>query len=1608
MKTLHRVLLNCIQLVTLILLTTNVSAQLKADFTATNTIGCPPMVVNFEDKSTGDPTEWKWDLGNGTISYLNSPIATYFNPGEYTVKLIVKNSNGQDVVTKTKFITVYELPKANFGASDTTGCFPLKVLFSDSSLAGSGTIASYQWDFGDGNLSTLKNPEHIYINEGDFTVTLRVVNTNGCVKVFTRPSYIKLRTGVKADFTYNISSNCKSPVLVNFINKSGGTGVLNYKWDLGNGSTSIVQDPIGSYVSTGLYTVKLIASNSSGCTDTLFRKDFVNISFVKANFNAPAYICANSLFTVTNTSTPAPLSVLWDFGDGTTSTLLSPVKLYNAPGIYAIKMVSTFTNCTDSATKNITVIGGPKVDFNAANLVGCKLPHTATFTDLTVSAGAITYLWRFGDGTTSTLASPTHTFTQYGNFAITLVVTNWSGCKDSLVKNELIKITAPKITSITDLPVRGCIPYTINPLAVVTSSEPIANYQWDFGDGTTSTAANPNHTYTVSGAYMVKLIVLTANGCTDTLKFTDAVKVGTRPSTAFSADPLDVCAQTKVTFSDLSAGTPFVHEWLWQFGDGGTSVVQNPVHLYTDTGKFNVTLITTNFGCSDTLWKEKYIHVNPPIARFDTAFLCTTPLTRNFIDKSIGATTWSWDFGDGTSSGIQFPSHTYSLPGNYKVILKVTNGTCEHTLSKFVKVVNEDPRLLSTDSISCRNARMTYTVTNVTASNIVDYTWYPMGAQTETPIVSTLYALAQYYTAPGQVNPSVIVKDVLGCKYNVSTSTPINVYGPVAGFSVPFNATCFMTAVPFNDTSKTDGIHPISNYIWSFGDGKMETLSNGPFSHQYDSAGVFGVRLTVVDTYGCRDSVYKPDLLTISKPVAVFTVSDTLVCPKVPVVFKNLSTGTNITYKWDFGDGIIATTAGATHVYSTEGLYHVNLTIIDKFGCSSSSDTLIHIVQTTADFLMSDSFSSCPPLQVDFTNRSKGFIVMSYDFGDGGISTLNNPSHIYTYPGTYFVKLGVRNNGGCTDTLIKKVVIQGPTGVFTYNPLVVCNPATIDFVANTKNAVKYIWDYNDGTTVFSTLTKTTHVYSSPGDYIPKIILEDNSGCRVPVVGKDTIRVKIIETNIVSPGAVICDSGMVAFKDSSISNDTYKSFTWNFGDGQTSTVRNVSHHYTQPGIYSIQLITKTSAGCADTAVVLNHVKIVNSPSFKIIGDTSSCIPGTLTFTGGLQRPDTSTLTWKWNLGNGQVSEVQNPPAQTYPTAGKFPVTAMVTNYDGCRDSSIRYVDIHPLPVVDAGPDSTICRATSLTLQATGALQYTWNFEPTLNCLNCDMPVAKPLTNTTYLVTGKTAFGCVATDTVRINVTQPFKITVNAGDTLCAGESITLGATGGEKYNWTPSIWLSNAGTANPVARPDSSLTYQVIGSTNNNCFVDTGYVTVKVYPMPQLSILGSDEVIVNVGNSYQLQTKNSPDITNWKWLPSTFLSCNDCPNPKITPKESRVYSVIGSNAGRCVARDEVRINLVCNNSNVFIPNTFSPNNDGSNDRFYPRGTGVFGIKSMKIFNRWGQIVFENNSFTPNDASAGWDGKLKGLDLSSDVYVYLMDVVCENSAVFPIKGNITLIR
>jgi gliding motility-associated-like protein len=153
---------------------------------------------------------------------------------------------------------------------------------------------------------------------------------------------------------------------------------------------------------------------------------------------------------------------------------------------------------------------------------------------------------------------------------------------------------------------------------------------------------------------------------------------------------------------------------------------------------------------------------------------------------------------------------------------------------------------------------------------------------------------------------------------------------------------------------------------------------------------------------------------------------------------------------------------------------------------------------------------------------------------------------------------------------------------------------------------------------------------------------------------------------------------------------------------------------------------------------------------------------------------------------------------------------------------------------------------------------------------------------------------------------------------------------------------------------------------------------------------------------------STDVRLIKWMPDKWLSCYNCLAPIATPRQTTKYTLMVSNEGGCIARDDVSIFVVCEEGNLFMPNTFSPNGDGLNDVFYPRGKGIYALKNFRVFDRWGEVVFFQANLQANDISKGWDGMVHGKLASQDVYVYTIDVICENNFVFSHKGNVALIR
>lgn len=1582
-------------------------SQLHTDFLATPLSGCSPLVVSFKDTSTGNPKTWKWDFGNGSRpSTIQNPIATYTNPGAYTIKLIITNERGIDSLVRSQYIVVNAPPAPDFVASATAGCFPLKVNFSDRSLPGSGTITNWEWDFGDGAISNEQNPAHTYTLAGNFKVILKITNSFGCVKVMTKFSYIRLKNGVKAEFGYASAGGCGTPAPVRFNNQSIGTGDLKYKWDFGDGKMSEEVSPTHTYQNAGVYTVKLIATNSYGCSDTLIKPNAINIGLVKADFAKPDAACAGAAFQLTNTSNPSSfVATSWDFGDGTTSAEANPLKLYAQAGTYQVKMVTDFGSCQDSTVKEVTVLPKAGGDFTAVNNNSCSAPLNVTFNNS--ANNAVSYEWNFGDSAASALQNPQHTYLSAGSYTVTLTATNVNGCRDTIVKENFVKIIPPKITTVNNLPAKGCVPLTITPVAVIQDSIPADSYFWDFGDGTTSADAAPSHTYTVPGVYNVKLII-TAIGCTDSLTITGAVKAGIKPDARFAANSRNVCASKAVKFTDRSTGAT-ITEWLWNFGDGITSIEQNPSHQYRDTGYFKVTLIATNYGCIDTVERRRYIYVKPPVARFDTSFSCIDPFKRKFIDKSIGAESWAWDFGDSSRKSTKEnpPPHTYAAPGVYPVALIVTNGECADTTKTNVVVIKERGKLQVSSQETCINTGIDFTVTDIAPANIRSYAWYFNGI-TQPVSPAAVNPVTTSYTAAGSWPAAAVVTDILGCPDTLYTAAPVNIYGAKAAFQSSVNGACLGSTITFNDSTKTDGTHPVTSWLWNFGDSAVQVFAGPPFTHQYNTEGLFGVSLAVTDSYGCRDSISKPALITITKPMAKFEQSDTLICPNTTITFYNQTSGLRNAYLWQFGDGTAASSeVSPLHTYKNEGKYQVTFKVTNEYGCTDSMTSYVNVITTAAGFVMSDSFINCPPLTVTFTNTSLGFSELVWDFDDEAGSTLINPSHIFTAPGTYTVKLLARNNTGCSDTASKKIVVKGPNGVFDYTPLAVCMPGKIDFTANVQTAVKYYWNYQEGNTDSTLQNTATHVYATPGTYVPQLIVEDSTGCRFAITGKDTIVVNEVKASIETDKNVLCDSGTIHFSNNAVSSAGVSSYQWSFDDGTVSSLSNPAHTFAKPGSYNVTLTVMSESGCTDSTASV--IEVVKSSAPLIAAADSACLSAPVSFSTDLSNDTSAIKTWKWDFGNGKVSSDQNPPLQVYSNSGNYNVSLSVTNSSGCVAAVTKPIVINPLPSLTVSPGTSICLGNTASLSASGADSYTWSgLENSFSCTSCANTLVSPAGNATYVVTGTLATGCSSSDSVSINVVRPFKVTITDSAAICSGTFVQLSAQGAPDYLWSPAAGLNSVSVSNPLASPATTTTYSVIGYNRNNtltCVNDTALVKVTVHANPVVD-LGPDKTISVRGNVV-LTPVISNDAVNLRWTPATGLSCTDCPKPAFIARNNITYKLRVENE-HCSSEDEVNIIVTYDNRGMVVPNAFSPNGDGINDVFFPTGANASFVKSMTIYNRWGKQIFTLNNFPGNDPAYGWNGTWNGTAAEVGVYYYIIELIGVNNKPLQYTGHVTLLK
>ncbi|MDB5201272.1 MAG: hypothetical protein JWQ27_681 [Ferruginibacter sp.] len=691
------------------------------------------------------------------------------------------------------------------------------------------------------------------------------------------------------------------------------------------------------------------------------------------------------------------------------------------------------------------------------------------------------------------------------------------------------------------------------------------------------------------------------------------------------------------------------------------------------------------------------------------------------------------------------------------------------------------------------------------------------------------------------------------------------------------------------------------------------------------------------------------------------------------------------------------------------------LIVTDGNGCSSQDQVNVTVKpKPLALFSINNSTQCLNGNSVSFSNNSGfsgGSFTSVWTFGDGTFSAANSPIHSYISAGTYTVKLVVTSNTGCKDSISSNVTINPkPIISFSLNNLQQCfvgnrfvfiNNSTINIGAS----MNFVWEFGDGN--LSTATSPVHSYSSPGNYGVRITATSNNGC----IDSAFASIKVFASpnamfSVIQPDQCLNGNSFSFNNGSSHPLGGPLSYLWLFGDGNSSTLANPSYSFNSEGTYGVKLIAITTEGCRDTA---SHIVTVNPKPVALfsINNLTQCVNENRLLINNQTALSAGTLTYQWAFGDGVTSN-QASPVHVYSLPGTYQVKLVSTTDKNCKDSSFKTVIINPNPVISIAANANIvlCKNNSVQLGAAGGLSYQWTPINGLNCNNCPNPIATPLISTPYVVRGINSFGCPGYDSTNITVMQPISIR-SSNDSMCIGDSARLFASGATSYIWTPSQGLSNTAISNPIAFPRTTTSYRVVGYDGANCFTDTAYITVGV----------GQRLAINLGTDLNLSTGTAynftPIITNgpvksWLWSPPSLLNCATCPKPIATIKKDITYTVSVRDIYGCTAADSIHITAFCEKSQVFIPNVFTPDGDGVNDILMIRAKGIVAIKYFRIFNRWGELIFEKTDFPPNNPLYSWDGKIRGVTGPPDVFVYTAEVVCENGNSFIYKGNTSIIR
>ena len=1046
--------------------------------------------VQFTDTSIENITSRQWDFGDGAISLDANPSHTYTSAGTYTIGLNVVNATGFASNVSGYEVNGYILPSIQVAA-----VAPVVPLF----------------------MVTLNGESYGPFGEKDATFTDAPVNVGDALK-----------------FT-NVSEN----------------GPTTFSWNFGDASPLVTtQNATHTYTQAGTYIVFFTAGNADGqvtaeeLTITVLGA-VAPVSAFSATANGEteesqdgivAFDADESLngtapmqVTFADLSTKSPSAWNWNFtyniaGSTNVSTLQNPTYTF-PPGNYQI--VLNASNAAGSTTSSIWVnVAGPikpVANFTADPTEGTA-PLAVQFNDTSKGglAAPTSWLWNFGDGSQgSTVQNATHIYTVAGDYTVTLQTRNGFGVSDLHTVEDAVTVNS-LVAPVADFTINNTAAdnYAMNPQTVLvgqpinfndTSSGAPNSFTWIFSDGQPVPAtANVTRSFIMPGTFWVYHTASNTEGSSAKLNlFTVTLAPpSAAPVAAFTANETNGEAPLTVLFTNTSTGgVPTTFQWLINGQQAGTSA--NLTYTFTTPGTYTVALIASNVGGSSAS-APTTITVDGPAAVPNANFTFTSssfaaPSHVQFTYAGGNATSFAWNFDDGTISTEMNPMHTFQNAGTYSVRLTTTNAAGANFRINDVVITPLGNPVASfnanTTAVKKANAatvqyagQAPFTVVfNDTSSERPTAWFWNLGDGT----TATTQNITHTYTIPGKYAVYLVVANSLGASDYVYSPQLINVSAPAP--TADFTATPSTGAAPLNVqfTDKT-GNNPFAWY-WNFGDGQISGAQNP--SHTYTTAGNYTVTLTAQNSVGTSQKTMVIPVLSLSKPVSNFTFAPAAGQAPLTVQFTDTSTNSPTSWSWTFTDDFSTSNVqNPVHTFQSAGTSGVLMTATNGAGAGQMNLQTITVTAPTfitpvADFTATPT-TGVAPLAVQFTDKSTSADQWLWNFGDNQVSGVQNPSHTYTTAGTYTVQLqAINSTSSKFNVKSMTVTVTAPPqtlqAAFTVNAQTVeIGQAVTSTDASTGNPTAWSWDFGDGFGAAS--QNINHIYSAVGSYTLSLTVTNGS------------------------------------------------------------------------------------------------------------------------------------------------------------------------------------------------------------------------------------------------------------------------------------------------------------------------------------------------------------------------------------------------------------------------------------------------------------------------------------------------------------------------------------